>query len=65
MFLCGTMAFYVHDVGIGFPAKPFFNKPLLLAAHRGGSALWPENTVEAYKSALSNGRTFSWKATRN
>lgn len=34
-------------------AKPFFAKPLLLAAHRGGASLWPENTIEAYKSAVA------------
>lgn len=31
--------------------KPFFRKPWLLGAHRGGAALWPENTLVAFKSA--------------
>lgn len=32
------------------PAKPFFSKPILLGAHRGGRALWPENTLEAFRN---------------
>jgi glycerophosphoryl diester phosphodiesterase len=31
--------------------KPFFRKPWLLGAHRGGAHLWPENTVLAFKAA--------------
>lgn len=29
--------------------KPFFSKPILLGAHRGGSAQWPENTLYAFQ----------------
>lgn len=32
-------------------AKPFFRRPWLLGAHRGGAGLWPENTVVAFKAA--------------
>jgi glycerophosphoryl diester phosphodiesterase len=32
-------------------ARAFFSKPLYLGAHRGGMALWPENTLEAYRNA--------------
>jgi glycerophosphoryl diester phosphodiesterase len=32
-------------------ARPFFAKPLLIGAHRGGGDLWPENTLEAYRNA--------------
>lgn len=31
--------------------KPFFAKPFLLGAHRGGADLWPENTLVAFRSA--------------
>ncbi len=31
--------------------KPFFRRPWLLGAHRGGAALWPENTLVAFKAA--------------
>jgi glycerophosphoryl diester phosphodiesterase len=31
--------------------KPFFAKPWLLGAHRGGAALWPENTLTAFRAA--------------
>ena len=31
----------------------FSKRPLLCGAHRGGKALWPENTVFAYKSAAA------------
>ncbi len=32
------------------PSKPFFARPMLLGAHRGGRALWPENTLIAFTS---------------
>ncbi len=31
--------------------KPFFARPWMLGAHRGGAALWPENTVTAFRAA--------------
>lgn len=31
--------------------KPFFSKPILVGAHRGGSAQWPENTLYAFQEA--------------
>lgn len=34
-------------------AKPFFEQPMLLGAHRGGLRLWPEETLLAYASAAS------------
>ncbi len=33
------------------PSKPFFATPWLLGAHRGGAALWPENTLVAFRAA--------------
>ena len=35
----------------GPDVKPFFRKPWLLGAHRGGAGLWPENTLVAFKAA--------------
>ena len=43
---------------LAFPARPenaaarfpVFAKPMLLGAHRGGRALWPENTVVAFRA---------------
>ena len=31
--------------------KPFLKSPFLLGAHRGGSDVWPENTLDAFKEA--------------
>jgi len=39
--------------GSGAAGKPFFCKPLVLGAHRGGRLLWPENTLEAFKNAAA------------
>ena len=33
--------------------KPFFSKPILLGAHRGGSAEFPENTVHGFQAAAT------------
>jgi len=33
------------------PPRMFFEKPLVLGAHRGGAACWPENTLEAFRQA--------------
>ena len=33
--------------------RPFFAKPFLLGAHRGGKALWPENTLLAFTQAAA------------
>jgi len=33
--------------------KSFFQRPLPCGAHRGGVAMWPENTAYAYKSAAA------------
>lgn len=35
------------------PAGMFFEKPLVLGAHRGGAAVWPENTLEAFQQACA------------
>lgn len=35
----------------GRKVKPFFGKPWLLGAHRGGAFMWPENTVVAFEAA--------------
>lgn len=35
------------------PAKPYFARPFTLGAHRGGGALWPENTIEAYQTVAA------------
>jgi len=32
-------------------SKPFFKKPFLLGAHRGGASVWPESTIEAFTHA--------------
>jgi glycerophosphoryl diester phosphodiesterase len=32
-------------------SHPYFNEPLLLGAHRGGRAIFPENTAYAFKAA--------------
>ncbi|HTY80465.1 MAG TPA: glycerophosphodiester phosphodiesterase family protein, partial [Candidatus Bathyarchaeia archaeon] len=32
--------------------------PMLLAAHRGGSLLWPENSLLAFRNALALGADF-------
>lgn len=34
-------------------AQRFFEKPITLGAHRGGAALWPENTVYAFTQAAA------------
>ena len=34
-------------------AKPFFASPFLLGAHRGGSDVWPENTLLAFQEAAT------------
>lgn len=42
------------EAGASTPnAKPFFKKPFLLGAHRGGKSLWPENTVLAFEKAAA------------
>jgi glycerophosphoryl diester phosphodiesterase len=35
--------------------RPFLANPPLFFAHRGGAALWPENTLEAFRGALDLG----------
>jgi len=35
------------------PPPEFFQKPLLLGAHRGGMGLWPEATMEGFKRAVA------------
>jgi len=35
----------------GVADKPFFKKPFLLGAHRGGQFVWPENTVLCFKES--------------
>lgn len=35
------------------PPATFFDQPILLGAHRGGTDLWPENTVDAFKEAAA------------
>ncbi|MFN3729890.1 MAG: glycerophosphodiester phosphodiesterase family protein [Fimbriimonadaceae bacterium] len=35
------------------PAKPFFDKPMLLGAHRGGMVEWPENTLFGFTSCAN------------
>jgi len=34
------------------PSKPIFSRSILLGAHRGGAALWPENTLPAFQEAV-------------
>jgi glycerophosphoryl diester phosphodiesterase len=41
------------EEGSGGKFAMFSKRPLLCGAHRGGKALWPENTVFAYKSAAA------------
>jgi len=41
------------EEGSGGKFAVFSKRPLLCGAHRGGKALWPENTVFAYKSAAA------------
>jgi glycerophosphoryl diester phosphodiesterase len=33
--------------------KPFFERPMPMAAHRGGAGLWPENTLFAFTNAFA------------
>ncbi|MCC6488032.1 MAG: hypothetical protein IT364_11080 [Candidatus Hydrogenedentes bacterium] len=33
--------------------KPFLKSPFLLGAHRGGSDVWPENTLDAFREAAN------------
>ena len=35
--------------------KPFFKKPFLLGAHRGGGSCWPENTLNGFREACRIG----------
>ena len=44
---------FASEAASGGAAKPFFSKPLVLGAHRGGMSLWPENTIEAFKNAAA------------
>jgi glycerophosphoryl diester phosphodiesterase len=52
--MISLLLFVVLNAGetAGAMGKPFFEKPLLLAAHRGGAQLWPENTIEGYRKAV-------------
>ena len=52
VLLCLPTAF-ASEAASGGGAKPFFSKPLVLGAHRGGRSLWPENTLEAFKNAAA------------
>ena len=52
VLLCLPTAF-ASEAASGRAVKPFFSKPLVLGAHRGGRSLWPENTLEAFKNAAA------------
>ncbi|NIA14380.1 MAG: glycerophosphodiester phosphodiesterase [Nitrospiraceae bacterium] len=49
--VCGAMPAALSGETAPPAGKPFFAKPLLLGAHRGGERLWPESTMVAFKSA--------------
>jgi glycerophosphoryl diester phosphodiesterase len=36
--------------------KPFFDRPVTMAAHRGGAGLWPENTLLAFTQVFKTWR---------
>jgi glycerophosphoryl diester phosphodiesterase len=40
-------------LGLGSPAES--EPPALIAAHRGGAALWPENSLDAFRRAIALG----------
>jgi glycerophosphoryl diester phosphodiesterase len=56
--ILGTLYLILLLVARPAPTHPFFsslqNRPLVIA-HRGGAALWPENTLVAFKAAAEMG----------
>lgn len=48
-----ALTFALLALGADGPAidRPMFKEPLLLGAHRGGAAVWPENTLVAFRAA--------------
>lgn len=58
ILVCAVLALPSAAAGdAGVPArgelKPFLKSPFLLGAHRGGSDVWPENTLDAFKEAAN------------
>jgi len=54
--LSGSVVLALGMVAVVNAAQPA--RPTLLAAHRGGSLLWPENSLLAFKNALALGADF-------
>lgn len=44
----------LHPAHLKTSEKPFFRKPFLLGAHRGGAGVWPESTLVAFTHAAKD-----------
>lgn len=53
--LCGLLACSAKDDPSGESLQTASGRPLLVIAHRGGAALWPENTLYAFEHARDLG----------
>jgi glycerophosphoryl diester phosphodiesterase len=51
----GLLAWWAQPASEGEDLEPASRRPLLVIAHRGGAAVWPENTLYAFKRARDLG----------